>query len=609
MVGIYKRPHTGSTKMDFDNIHSGTNAGEIHSGISSKDSEDKEEDESSDSSDFQSEDESIAERFSLHLWGMAENPAQKTEKIFAYALRKMTKLKKTKKTIKPRVLEYINNMEYPMVLAGEIEITPVHPRIKALGKMTKEEKPLFQYVNTVLQSPVCRSIAKAFWDKFTRASYKNPIRVYVSFLAKEKVQQYKVNGELMVKCMKEVIKQDEETPHPNLKLITQLDTFQHALESLQLCIAIHKASQATYSKERGQILRAQRRIPDIRDFEYYQDNREEEAARLSKNKYRNKAIFGLHKEYYSHEEALRMMDKMWHLTGGSGENDVADGINAPLEFLLNHSLIYEDKDRRMLNISDAVYTHEKTSRGTIPILGFELSHRAPFDANGKPECMGVCRNKEVELCLISAFAFSLWYRFDFPGSSLSGAGLPDFKDNAWLDIKLLFSDSKASHSTAEVSQDYEGQLMETCLESIGRKGSWGIQLKRDGLHSNPEVKGIAEHGLLWSGSPLGTGHSVLYPPTYPYDLIHFLGGFKQYEPYYIARDVEPPVQLLKMIFPWVEDKLSELENATDKNGVSCSEKYEVGVRFLKMLQQLRPIIIQDLAVRMEKSPAGVFSSF
>ncbi|GEQ70163.1 hypothetical protein JCM33374_g3839 [Metschnikowia sp. JCM 33374] len=494
-------------------------------------------------------------------------------------------------------------------------VTQVHPKIQARGKMTKEEKPLFQYVNTVLQYPACVNIVDRCWGVHTKINFKCPVRFYTSFLASQKVDKFKVEGGLMVKCMEAKLNEVKES-HSKLNLDKCYENFESALEGLQLCIAIYQAAHAT-EKQRVRLLRTLNPAPKVAVFKKYQSDRARELRKNLEGK-----LYPAMSASYGNVEATLMMQKMWILTGGSGDKDASDGINSMLEFFLGNNLCYESMDKRKLELSDAIYTAEDTSRGKIPILGLELTHREDFDANGLPQCMGVCRHKYVEMCMISAFAFSLWYRFDLQPPPVSGDRVPDFKDNSWYDMKVLFGDNQAPKNDAaagntptgnpssepnqEISEQYQIALLKKCLDSIGLSSSDKSRLSRDDLHLNCERNGIANYDLLFEGDSASSIYYMLYPKRYPYDLIHFLGGFKQYEPYYIARDLEPPVELLKMIFPWVEDKLVEVENATDQDGLPCSAKYEVAIRFLKMLQKFRKIIVQDLAARMETSPSKLF---
>lgn len=82
-----------------------------------------------------------------------------------------------------------------------------------------------------------------------------------------------------------------------------------------------------------------------------------------------------------------------------------------------------------------------------------------------------------------------------------------------------------------------------------------------------------------------------------YDAIRPLAGFPvQKGSYFLKRDaLDPPEALLKKFFPEVDEWLRKFENNEVQSDMA-------GIGFLRMMQYLRRVIVQDSVVLMEKFP-------
>ncbi|GEQ69666.1 hypothetical protein JCM33374_g3340 [Metschnikowia sp. JCM 33374] len=97
-----------------------------------------------------------------------------------------------------------------------------------------------------------------------------------------------------------------------------------------------------------------------------------------------------------------------------------------------------------------------------------------------------------------------------------------------------------------------------------------------------------------------------YLSPFPFKFIHHVTGFQRDEPYHIARDIDPPEELKRMIFPHLEEWVSTVENRTDQAWLEPQKRDDAILDFLHMLQTFRSVLIQDLAAWMEFSSESIF---
>ncbi|GEQ67846.1 hypothetical protein JCM33374_g1512 [Metschnikowia sp. JCM 33374] len=265
-------------------------------------------------------------------------------------------------------------------------------------------------------------------------------------------------------------------------------------------------------------------------------------------------------------EDIERMVKNMHVKTSTGRiSDIHVSINAILKFFLGRHLLFRTESKVALELSDSFYNEFSTRNGTVPILGFQFTIGKTLNEYGRAGISGVCRNKNVLVCLVSAFALSLWYRFDFDDQygPLTGEHVPNFLDKEnWYRAKVLFSSSLESTSIhSPISRGYANQLEKVMFDSIVLNYPYafrdrGCQAADDG-----------RFGLDFLESR--------YASSFAFEFIHFSAGFKKDEQYYIARDIPVPEELQKMIFPWLEEVREQVENRSKKKKkskvtVSCS---------------------------------------
>lgn len=521
--------------------------------------------------------------------------------------------------IHPQITQYIAEMKYPSIMLGAWDNfkVEVHGNLKEKGEMTEKQKKLFRYVNTVLQSPACVNRCETWWGTHTKRNYGYAIRDYVLFMAESQVENrdvdesnFEVNGIYIVKCMEWLVQQAIlKTGKANLGYTKKLLTFKSALEGLQDTIALYHSSMVDDEKEKERLFCEMEKVSNLHLVKRYLGERRKLSHKLQRDNFDDKDRDNMFFDRYLPEDAMKMLSYMWNYTGLGKKKEAFEGVNASLELLLGHHLLFRGDNKRNLELSDAVYNVQDTSRGKIPILGFQLTHSKTLGPDGRPRCMGACRSKNVELCLVSAFAFSLWYRFDFKDGPLHGPRLPNFLDKkSWYPIKVLFSTSgRSSKENCAISYNHEKSLMKKCLASIGFISKKLTHLSRKSNSQGADANQISEEQIMRAGHWTTSALVKYYLSPYPFDYIHFSAGFSPFEPYFIARDIQPPRELTQLIFPWLEEWIERVESRPDQNLLDSKERDGVILKFFNMLKEFRVIIIQDLAVRYEKSPDSMYS--
>jgi len=80
----------------------------------------------------------------------------------------------------------------------------------------------------------------------------------------------------------------------------------------------------------------------------------------------------------------------------------------------------------------------------------------------------------------------------------------------------------------------------------------------------------------------------------PMGALRAIGGHEQsHTLYYLAREaIDPPENLKKMVFPFLEESYKQIEEFKEKN--SCAEY--AGLGFLDLMRWLRLVFLQDCAL-------------
>ena len=95
--------------------------------------------------------------------------------------------------------------------------------------------------------------------------------------------------------------------------------------------------------------------------------------------------------------------------------------------------------------------------------------------------------------------------------------------------------------------------------------------------------------------PIGASKSVSQTRLIqlPMRAIRTMAGFESAEGMYhnICTAVEPPQEALEMIFPWLEQKMEEVDTKCEEDGV---DRW-TAIMFLRLMKRCRRVVLQDAA--------------
>lgn len=277
--------------------------------------------------------------------------------------------------IDPIMMDYINNIRHQIILLGNCEITnpKIHGNILGKGLLTDKQKNLYNYINTVLQTPACIKRWETWWAPNTIRNYRYAIRDYVTFMAESTIDgngvdenNFEVDGIHIVKCMDALIKiLYEKAGRPILGFNRKLLTFKRALEGLQHLIALYHSSNVENERERENVLCEMEKVKNLHLVKNYLAERRKVSRELQTNNFDDKDRDNMFSDRYSTSDLIEMLTFMGNLTGKGSKKDAFEGINASLELLVGHHLLFRGDDKRSLELSDTTYTVQETSLGKI----------------------------------------------------------------------------------------------------------------------------------------------------------------------------------------------------------------------------------------------------
>ncbi|KAM9940379.1 hypothetical protein OXX80_000156 [Metschnikowia pulcherrima] len=465
-------------------------------------------------------------------------------------LNQLAEIEDEEQIIDPCVLELINNLKHPRILMQKLDMdVERRSRSTTSGSLGEIEIRAFQHVNTILQFPPCLKMITVKLSSGTRAKYSRLVAKYVLYVAKlpgfdEK--NFKIEGVLVCQFLKSYFKESNVQPKTSMH-------FKYALQVLHDCVGVYESFKIIDPTERASALeRDWKRFPNNLEIDkFYREKKSELHLSLLKT-YANKDRSSMFQKKYTLNNLIDMMINSLERTGSMKRKDIYDGINASLEFLIGHHLLQRGSNKIALELSDTIFTEQDTANGIVPILGFQFIKGKTMDENSLPGLSGVCRNKRVEICLVTAYTMSLWFRFDFHDSygPLTGENVLDFmKKSKWYDAKVLFSVSPQSKLHQSISPTYANNLATWLFTSIGMVSAKKTHAGRVTNAENADANRICEAQIRRAGRWKLDIFQSRYISAYAYEFIHFSGGFKSEEPYYIARAIDVPEELQRMVFP------------------------------------------------------------
>lgn len=509
------------------------------------------------------------------------------------------------------IREYIQNLKYPKALIGDFKTMPLnHSKLKGKVEMSEKAIKLFQFINTILQDPKCVQYRSNIFAPNTENSYAIHISRYVLYIANHTDLDeftFRIDGVLMARCFQNLLDTENSVDDLRAKRLQHMsiNTFRCSLNVLQHCLGIFDTRSITDVTERAQVIEQKwKSIPLLHELENFRHAKAKEYHQNMKKEYTNKSTDALFLQNYTIDQFKEMLAKLYEAT--FSQENVVNAINQLIVGHLGHHLLFGGNNIKKIELSDLVYSIQDTGHGKVPFLGVQFPRGNSLNSKSSPGLLGVCRNKDVEICLISSIAMSLWFRFDFPEGPLYGKNAPDFMDKSnWYDLKLLFGEE--ADTRKEICRRHLLKLMKTFFKTINFKSEKETHIGRVTQSERARAHGVHNSQILRQS---GLFHDILeamYISSFAYDFVHFSGGFSLEEVYFIARDIPVPKELQAKIFPWLEPEIEKLKKRPDQSRLSDLDKDCVAPKFLGMLNNFRSIILQDLALMTDITPNSVFS--
>lgn len=151
-------------------------------------------------------------------------------------------------------------------------------------------------------------------------------------------------------------------------------------------------------------------------------------------------------------------------------------------------------------------------------------------------------------------------------------------------------------------------MVQIVQESVGFVSAKKTQMGRSNTAPYADAHNIEEaqieRGGFWDNEQLLVKS---YLTQFAFRSIHLMAGFLDEEPYFISRDIMPPLELQKKIFPWLDSEQRRVVDRGPQNELSVQDRDDAVIPFLEMLFEFRSIILQDLAIMVSKAPNTAFS--
>ena len=203
------------------------------------------------------------------------------------------------------------------------------------------------------------------------------------------------------------------------------------------------------------------------------------------------------------------------------------------------------------------------------------------------------RHRNAELCSLGALGMYLLARFEATGEKF------DFKSNEnWFRVMLLVdTNSSRLENKVAVSDRCYAKTMKAVCRQLGINSSHWIHLGRVTgpveLEMNEVEKSVIESLGYWNQ----TIYDQSYSTCLPLSGMRVMAGYpKEVGTHFNPRmTYDVPPQLQQRIWPWLEAAKEDV-----RRNASNSSTLVTAQAFLTLLTNLRPVILQDVAVLMAR---------
>lgn len=300
----------------------------------------------------------------------------------------------------------------------------------------------------------------------------------------------------------------------------------------------------------------------------------------------------------------------WCLTNFKGPSQIYIGLRDRAMLLTSCSVAFRGDSTRSLLLSDLFMTdvimNAKGLGETIPALTM-LADNAKHNQTGRTDEHGAFRHRHVELCPVGSIALLLFAYYHIRNAPLPDF-VPDFSDpqygdygkREWYGMHLFHS---GSDPMSEMGYDNHRKRVNLIYEKNR------INISKV-THAGREfsVKTAREYGATVDGAKAlgGWSDSGSFKPCYdralPVDALLGAAMFDAARPesHFLPREfLEPPPDLVKLLFPWVEEQLAALEVREKETPFSR----DIALRqVFTLLIWFRVLLLQDGALLYMKHP-------
>jgi hypothetical protein len=244
---------------------------------------------------------------------------------------------------------------------------------------------------------------------------------------------------------------------------------------------------------------------------------------------------------YTDDEFQAICRQLW----AQGRSSPECHFRTLVDLLLSHYMLTRGGDRRSAELSD-LFTFEFEGEGPTRCFPLIFTTRASKqNQHGRLETMGALRHKDPLVCIVSALAFYLLYRWD-----LTDEPFPDFASrSAWYGIRLIKRTS--GDCSEQLSYTSQRDWASKALQQVGVCTSKVTHIGRAAGAKAAELKGVSEDQIRRAGRWNQEQMIGCYLNSLPREFMRTMAGHPPQSGCFEIRraSVTPPDALLSLIWP------------------------------------------------------------
>ena len=283
-----------------------------------------------------------------------------------------------------------------------------------------------------------------------------------------------------------------------------------------------------------------------------------------------------------------------------------------IDFLLGNHMLLRSSNRLPIELPDCFCLDLQNegiqrSQDTYPSKALViLMRQGKTNQHGRMEYGAALRHRDPKACLVGAFAFWFFWRWQCEGEPF-----PRFaRSEDWYNIKVLrqSKENPVTQLSPQTANSWTRRIYDRC----GIVTSKASHAPRIASSQNADLAGVSEASIRragrWTNSDQMTG---CYLTSLPREFMRATADFDPDWPgaYYIPRaTVVPPPGLIAAVWPEMDSWKAKIESKE-------AEQNKAAGAFLELLDWLRLILLQDAPFLMAEFPdhpifeSSVFHSF